>query len=115
MRILRVCATATLICRMGASCCCTTLRSLLTSVFSSDYLVTDFDGFLAWRDWDFPDRSIRNCFGMGATPSFILPGQNLTEARSGLWSVPSLAKLYQSTGRAAADTMLVQSGVQTLY
>jgi hypothetical protein len=27
MRFLRVCATATLICGMGASCCCATLRS----------------------------------------------------------------------------------------
>lgn len=30
------------------------------------YLETDFASFLAWRDWGFPDRSIRNCFALGA-------------------------------------------------
>jgi 8-oxo-dGTP pyrophosphatase MutT (NUDIX family) len=30
------------------------------------YFVTDFASFIAWRDWDFPDPSIRNCFSMGA-------------------------------------------------
>lgn len=27
---------------------------------------TDFASFLAWRDWDFPDRAVTNCFVMGA-------------------------------------------------
>jgi hypothetical protein len=27
---------------------------------------TDYASFLAWRDWDFPDRSVVNCFSMGA-------------------------------------------------
>lgn len=27
---------------------------------------TDFASFLAWRDWDFPDRAVTNCFAMGA-------------------------------------------------
>ena len=35
-------------------------------VFRGAYLETDFASFLAWRDWDFPDRSVRNCFAMGA-------------------------------------------------
>jgi hypothetical protein len=39
--------------------------ALAPHVFRGDYLETDFASFLAWRDWDFPDRSIRNCFGMG--------------------------------------------------
>lgn len=30
---------------------------------------TDFASFLAWRDWDFPDRSVINCFAMGALRS----------------------------------------------
>ncbi|MGE0749593.1 MAG: NUDIX hydrolase [Variibacter sp.] len=30
------------------------------------YLETDFASFLAWRDWDFPDAHMRNCFGMAA-------------------------------------------------
>jgi 8-oxo-dGTP pyrophosphatase MutT (NUDIX family) len=27
-------------------------------------LETDFASFIAWRDWDFPDRTVRNCFPM---------------------------------------------------
>lgn len=30
------------------------------------YLETDFASFLAWRDWDFPDPNIKNCFALGA-------------------------------------------------
>ena len=30
---------------------------------------TDFASFLAWRDWDFPDRRVVNCFAMGALRS----------------------------------------------
>ena len=33
---------------------------------SGAYLETDFASFIAWRDWDFPDKSIRNCFPMAA-------------------------------------------------
>jgi 8-oxo-dGTP pyrophosphatase MutT (NUDIX family) len=29
-------------------------------------LETDFASFLAWRDWGFPDASMKNCFGMAA-------------------------------------------------
>lgn len=37
--------------------------------FSADYFETDFAGFLAWRDWGFPDASVFNGFGMGALRS----------------------------------------------
>jgi 8-oxo-dGTP pyrophosphatase MutT (NUDIX family) len=37
--------------------------------FSADYFETDFAGFLAWRDWGFPDRDVFNGFGMGALRS----------------------------------------------
>ncbi len=30
---------------------------------------TDFASFLAWRDWDFPDRRVVKCFAMGALRS----------------------------------------------
>lgn len=30
------------------------------------YLQTDFASFIAWRDWGFPDRTIKNCFALGA-------------------------------------------------
>jgi len=50
--------------------------ALAPDVFRGDFLETDFASFLAWRDWDFPDRSIRNCFGMaalrGADGAFLL-------------------------------------------
>src|SRR6185437_10809640 len=31
-----------------------------------EYLETDFASFIAWRDWGFPDTTMRNCFGLGA-------------------------------------------------
>ena len=36
------------------------------STFRGAYLETDFASLLAWRDWGFPDKSIRNCFPMAA-------------------------------------------------
>jgi 8-oxo-dGTP pyrophosphatase MutT (NUDIX family) len=35
-------------------------------IFRGAYFETDFASLLAWRDWDFPDRGVRNCFAMGA-------------------------------------------------
>ena len=37
--------------------------------FSADFFETDFENFLAWRDWDFPDAGVFNGFGMGALRS----------------------------------------------
>lgn len=34
--------------------------------FRGSYLETDFASFIAWRDWGFPDASMRNCFALGA-------------------------------------------------
>jgi NUDIX domain-containing protein len=39
------------------------------SLLRGAYLETDFASFLAWRDWDFPDAAMRNCFGLGAIRS----------------------------------------------
>jgi hypothetical protein len=36
------------------------------AVFRGAFLETDFASFIAWRDWDFPDRTIKNCFSLGA-------------------------------------------------
>ena len=33
---------------------------------SASYFETDFASFLAWRDWEFPDKDVFNGFGMGA-------------------------------------------------
>jgi hypothetical protein len=30
------------------------------------YFETDFASFIAWRDWGWPDMSVRNCFGQAA-------------------------------------------------
>ncbi len=35
-------------------------------VFRGAFFETDFASFLAWRDTGFPDRSVANCFAMGA-------------------------------------------------
>jgi hypothetical protein len=36
------------------------------AVFRGAYFQTDFASMLAWRQWDFPDRGVHNCFAMGA-------------------------------------------------
>lgn len=36
------------------------------AVFRGRYFETDYASFLAWRDWDFPDLSVKNCFAMSA-------------------------------------------------
>ena len=36
------------------------------TVFRGAFLETDFASFIAWRDWDFPDQTIKNCFSLGA-------------------------------------------------
>jgi 8-oxo-dGTP pyrophosphatase MutT (NUDIX family) len=38
-------------------------------VLTGAYLETDFASFIAWRDWGFPDKAIRNCFAMAALRS----------------------------------------------
>jgi 8-oxo-dGTP pyrophosphatase MutT (NUDIX family) len=40
--------------------------AIAQTTFHGAYLETDFASFLAWRDWDFPDRSVSNCFALGA-------------------------------------------------
>lgn len=41
-------------------------HAIAGGVLSGAYLETDFASFIAWRDWDFPDRAIRNCFALAA-------------------------------------------------
>lgn len=38
-------------------------------VLSANLVVTDFASFIAWRDWGWPDRTVRNCFGVPAVVS----------------------------------------------
>src|SRR5262249_30433120 len=35
-------------------------------VLRGSYFETDFASFIAWRDWGWPDPSVRNCFGQAA-------------------------------------------------
>ena len=42
---------------------------IANGALSGAYLKTDFASFIAWRDWDFPDTSVRNCFAMAALRS----------------------------------------------
>ncbi|MFT3987025.1 NUDIX hydrolase [Aestuariivirga sp.] len=35
-------------------------------ILRARFAVTDFASFVAWRDWDWPDRAVRNCFGVPA-------------------------------------------------
>jgi 8-oxo-dGTP pyrophosphatase MutT (NUDIX family) len=38
----------------------------LDAAFRGVCFETDYANFIAWRDWGFPDDSVRICFGMGA-------------------------------------------------
>jgi 8-oxo-dGTP pyrophosphatase MutT (NUDIX family) len=38
-------------------------------VLSACFVTTDFASFIAWRDWGWPDRGARNCFGVPAVMS----------------------------------------------
>jgi hypothetical protein len=61
-------------------------------VFRGAYFDTDFASLIAWRDWGFPDRAVRNCFGMGALRAvdgaFILGRMNAHTANAGLIYFP---------------------------
>jgi 8-oxo-dGTP pyrophosphatase MutT (NUDIX family) len=51
------------------------------------YFETDFADFIAWRDWGFPDRSVMNCFAMGAIrtadDAFVLGVMGVNTANAG--------------------------------
>jgi 8-oxo-dGTP pyrophosphatase MutT (NUDIX family) len=40
--------------------------ALADGVLRGTYFETDFASFIAWRDWGWPDPSVRNCFGQAA-------------------------------------------------
>jgi 8-oxo-dGTP pyrophosphatase MutT (NUDIX family) len=62
------------------------------AVFRGAYFDTDFASFIAWRDWGFPDRTVRNCFAMGALRSsdgaFMLGRMSAHTANAGLIYFP---------------------------
>jgi 8-oxo-dGTP pyrophosphatase MutT (NUDIX family) len=57
-----------------------------------DYLETDFASFIAWRDWGFPDRAMRNCFAeaalLSADGAFLLGEMGAHTANAGLVYFP---------------------------
>jgi 8-oxo-dGTP pyrophosphatase MutT (NUDIX family) len=58
-----------------------------------EFFETDFASFMAWRDWEFPDRSVVNCFAMGALRAsdgaFLLGEMSADTANAGLVYFPS--------------------------
>ena len=94
---------------------------------SGAYLETDFASFIAWRDWGFPDKTMRNCFPMAALRSCRrrVParrdGRPYGDRRADLfsrparptrmmsWATPSISKrgvmreLAEETGLGPAD------------
>jgi 8-oxo-dGTP pyrophosphatase MutT (NUDIX family) len=41
-------------------------HSIDGDVFRGTYFETDYASFIAWRDWEFPDPTVRHCFSLGA-------------------------------------------------
>ena len=68
------------------------------------YFATDFADFLAWRDWDCPDRSVINCFAMGAIRTsdgaFVLGVMGSHTANAG--------KIYFPAGTPEPDDVVGQ-------
>ena len=62
-------------------------HALTGNVLRGSFLATDYASFLAWRDWDFPDSSMRNCFAMAAVRAadggFLLGVMNAHTANAG--------------------------------
>jgi 8-oxo-dGTP pyrophosphatase MutT (NUDIX family) len=43
--------------------------SIASGRMQGTFFETDFANYMAWRDWDFPDAGVSNCFAMGAIRS----------------------------------------------
>jgi 8-oxo-dGTP pyrophosphatase MutT (NUDIX family) len=58
-----------------------------------EFFETDFASFMTWRDWNFPDRSVVNCFAMGALRTsdgaFLLGEMSAETANAGHVYFPS--------------------------
>jgi hypothetical protein len=99
------------------------------AVLNGAYFETDFASFIAWRDWGWPDMSVRNCFGQAALRAadgaFVLGVMGAHTMNAGRIYFPSgtpdltdvvgervdldgsvLRELAEETGLAAADVSL---------
>jgi 8-oxo-dGTP pyrophosphatase MutT (NUDIX family) len=78
--------------------------SVAAGAMRGTYFATDFADFLAWRDWDFPDRSVIHCFAMGAIRTadgaFVLGVMGSHTANSG--------KIYFPAGTPEPDDVVGQ-------
>jgi 8-oxo-dGTP pyrophosphatase MutT (NUDIX family) len=76
-------------------------------IFRGGYFETDFASFLHWRDTGFPDRSVHNCFAMGALRAadgaFLLGRMAKHTANAG--------KIYFPSGTPDPDDVLADSSV----
>lgn len=81
-------------------------------ILNGAYSEVDFASFIAWRDWDFPDKSVRNCFAMAALRStdgaFLLGVMGAHTATAG--------QIYFAAGTPdrndlAGDTVDLERGV----
>ncbi|MGB9365464.1 MAG: NUDIX hydrolase [Xanthobacteraceae bacterium] len=81
-------------------------------VLSGAYSEVDFASFIAWRDWGFPDTSVRNCFPMAALRSsdgaFLLGVMGAHTANAG--------RIYFASGTpdpndVIGDTVDLEAGV----
>jgi len=41
-------------------------HAIVGGVSRGEYFETDYASFVAWREWGFPDTTVRNCFSLGA-------------------------------------------------
>jgi hypothetical protein len=99
------------------------------AVLHGAYFETDFASFIAWRDWNWPDMSVRNCFGQAALRAadgaFVLGVMGAHTMNAGRVYFPSgtpdlddvvgervdldasvLRELTEETGLTAADVAL---------
>jgi 8-oxo-dGTP pyrophosphatase MutT (NUDIX family) len=99
------------------------------SLLRGAYFATDFASFIAWRDWGWPDASVRNCFGQAALRAadgaFVLGVMSSHTLNAGRIYFPSgtpdpndvigekvdldgsvLRELAEETGLTAADVSL---------
>jgi hypothetical protein len=73
-------------------------------VFRGAYFETDYASFVAWRDWAYPDTTVRHCFSLGALSasdgSFLLGVMNSHTLNAG--------KVYFPTGVQTAVISLAK-------
>jgi hypothetical protein len=75
---------------------------IANGVLSGVYSEVDFASFIAWRDWGFPDTSVRNCFAMAALRScdgaFLLGVMGAHTANAG--------RIYFASGTPDPDDII---------